>query len=114
MLYGESKSAGSCGHFKFHTKRDATISRLLQTMSDGPSLLLAPLPLSLAITDLTNTTPFSCGTVRDLPVSTCPISSLFLPVRRTIDVGLSISSSSMLLLFFLSSLPQLFSTLLNF
>src|SRR5207302_2820283 len=24
MLYGESKSAGSCGHFKFHTKRDAT------------------------------------------------------------------------------------------
>ena len=24
MLYGESKSAGNCGHFKFHTKRDAT------------------------------------------------------------------------------------------
>src|SRR2546422_9880220 len=24
MLYGQSKSAGSCGHFKFHTKRDAT------------------------------------------------------------------------------------------
>jgi hypothetical protein len=24
MLYGELKSAGSCGHFKFHTKRDAT------------------------------------------------------------------------------------------
>jgi hypothetical protein len=24
VLYGESKSAGSCGHFKFHTKRDAT------------------------------------------------------------------------------------------
>src|SRR6266850_7071109 len=22
MLYGESKSAGSCGHFKFHTKRE--------------------------------------------------------------------------------------------
>src|SRR3954468_4032816 len=26
MLYGESKSAGSCGHFKFHTKRDATLA----------------------------------------------------------------------------------------
>src|SRR5882724_7765262 len=24
MLYGQSTSAGSCGHFKFHTKRDAT------------------------------------------------------------------------------------------
>jgi len=26
MLYGESKSAGSCGHFKFHTNRDTTAS----------------------------------------------------------------------------------------
>src|SRR5882724_5668257 len=30
MLYGESKSAGSCcGHFKSHTKRDATLGVLL-------------------------------------------------------------------------------------
>src|SRR6266851_4518143 len=60
-------------------------------MSDGPSLPLAPLP-SFPLSDLTNTIFFSCWSVRYLAVATCPISSLSLPVRRTIDVGLSVSS----------------------
>ena len=79
------------------------ISRLLQRMSDGPSVPLAP-PPSFPLSDLTNTIFFSCGSVRYLAVATCPIISLSLPVRRTIDVGLSASSSLSLLLFLLSSL----------
>jgi hypothetical protein len=38
MLYAESKSAGSCGHFKFHTKRDATqivLSKLTDPAKPG-------------------------------------------------------------------------------
>src|SRR5712691_12810938 len=33
MLYGESKSAESCGHFKFHTKRDATAGHFTGEMT---------------------------------------------------------------------------------
>src|SRR2546426_12577706 len=71
-------------------------------MSDGPSVPLAP-PPSFPLSDLTNTIFFSCGSVRYLAVATCPIISLSLPVRRTIDVGLSASSSFSLV----SSFPSL-------
>jgi hypothetical protein len=90
----------------------SVISHLLQTMSDGPSLPLAP--PSFPLSKLTNTILFSCGSVRYLAVATCPISSLSLLVRRTIGVALSVSSSFSLASFSLShhfSLPQLFSVL---
>jgi len=60
-------------------------------MSDGPSLPFAPpSPFSIERPDEHD---FCQLCVRYLAVATCPISSLSLPVRRTIDVGLFVSSS---------------------
>src|SRR5260370_29937748 len=57
MLYGQSKSAGSCGHFKFHTKRDATKGEDPKQIAEriGVGLLLgASVKSALDIADWTN------------------------------------------------------------